>query len=129
MKKFETILVLIILLSSISAIGIMKFWGTDNQNNTIAIKVENEVIQQISLGANPIKGRVYDFQFNNNTGYIEIDNGRVRMLEMSRELCPKGICSDTGWINKPYQSIVCLPNKIVVAIEGSHDYNIDDTVY
>ena len=129
MKKFETMLVVIILLLSISAIGIMKFWGTDNQNNTIAIKVDNEVVQQISLGANPNKSEIYDFQFNNNIGYVEIDSGRVRMLEMSRELCPKAICSDTGWISKPYQSIVCLPNKIIVAIEGSHDYDIDDAVY
>ncbi|WP_282433973.1 NusG domain II-containing protein [Desulfosporosinus lacus] len=33
-------------------------------------------------------------------------------------MCPKSICSDTGWIETAYQSIVCLPNQITVRIEG-----------
>ncbi|WP_242862126.1 NusG domain II-containing protein [Clostridium intestinale] len=63
--------------------------------------------------------------FNNNTGYIEVKDGKVRMLEMSKEICPNSICSDTGWIDKIYQSIVCLPNNIIVTIEGVEEETID----
>jgi len=44
---------------------------------------------------------------------------------MNKEICPNAICSDTGWIDKGYQSIVCLPNNIVVTIEGNKDEGID----
>jgi len=47
------------------------------------------------------------------------------MLEMSKETCPNSICSDTGWIDKIYQSIVCLPNNIIVTIESVEEETID----
>ncbi|WP_129598276.1 NusG domain II-containing protein [Anaerophilus nitritogenes] len=36
---------------------------------------------------------------------------------MIKNMCPRSICSEIGWIDKKYQSIVCMPNKIVVAFE------------
>ena len=128
-KKLEKTIVILVLLLSIFSIYIMDFWESDNKNNFVTIKVDNQVVRQISFGNESNSSIVYDFKFNENNGYVEINNGKVRMLEMSRELCPKGICSFTGWIDKSYQSIVCLPNKIVVAIEGNPGYDIDDYVF
>lgn len=42
-------------------------------------------------------------------------DGRARMKESD---CPDKVCVRTGWIAHPGQVIVCLPNKIVVRIEG-----------
>lgn len=47
------------------------------------------------------------------------------MLEMDKKICPNAICSYDGWIDKGYQSIVCLPNNIVVIIEGVKDDSVD----
>jgi hypothetical protein len=44
------------------------------------------------------------------------ESGRVRVTEST---CPDKICVRTGWISRPGQSIVCLPNRVVVRIEGS----------
>lgn len=124
MKKLEKIFVAIILLSSALAMGIMMLLNSDNQNKNIVITVDNNVVEKISLN-NANEGDLYAFNFNTDIGSIETRNGRVRMLEMSKEICPKSICSETGWIDKSYQSIVCLPNKIVVTIEVD---NQDDEV-
>ena len=35
---------------------------------------------------------------------------------MNRDACPLGICSETGWINSAHQSIVCLPNEIIITL-------------
>ena len=40
--------------------------------------------------------------------------------------CPDKVCVKTGKINKPGQSIVCLPNKTVIYIEGAEETDIDD---
>ena len=130
MKKLEAAIVIIILILSMSAIVIMKYQGMNNTENSVVIKVDNEVIKKIELGNNSTEEIiVYDFKFDNNIGYLEVNNSKVRMVEMTKDICPKGICSDTGWIDKTYQSIVCLPNKIIVAFEGNQDSTIDDTVY
>jgi hypothetical protein len=44
---------------------------------------------------------------------------------MDKKICPNAICSDTGWISKPYQTIVCLPNHIVLSLEGSKKDDVD----
>lgn len=47
------------------------------------------------------------------------EDGKVRV---ARSTCPDKVCVRTGWISKPGQTIVCLPNKTVVRIEG--DYGV-----
>ncbi len=127
MKKLEKILVAIILLSSAIAMGVMMISKSDDQNKNIVITVDNKVIEKISLNkANETS--LYDFNFDSDIGSIETRNGRVRMLEMSKEICPKSICSETGWIDNSYKSIVCLPNKIVVTIESEGQENEVDMV-
>jgi hypothetical protein len=44
---------------------------------------------------------------------------------MPEELCPNGICSDTGWIKHPGQVIVCSPNQLIVKIQGSNNSQSD----
>ena len=124
MKKLEKIIVVVILLLSLLAIGIPMLSKSNHQNSNIIIKVDNEVVKKIPMN-NSNESKKYDFNFNNHIGYIETKNGRVRMLELSKELCPNGICSKIGWIDKTYQSIVCLPNKIIVTIEGGKSDEID----
>lgn len=126
MKKLEKILVAIILLSSAIAMGVMMISKSDDQKN-IVITVDNKVIEKISLN-NESESNLYDFNFDSDIGSIETRNGRVRMLEMSKEICPKSICSETGWIDNSYRSIVCLPNKIVVTIELDSQENEVDMV-
>lgn len=71
---------------------------------------------------------VYEFNFEDQTGYVEIENGKVRLLEMSKEICPRQICSRLGWANRNGDILVCLPNKLVVEViqnEGEEDYGAD----
>ncbi|WP_281350109.1 hypothetical protein [Alkalibaculum sporogenes] len=36
-----------------------------------------------------MKVKIYEFNFLDSTGYVEIKNGKVRIKEMSREICPE----------------------------------------
>ena len=44
-----------------------------------------------------------------------IENGTARMTEAS---CPDHVCIDMGVIRYTGQSIVCLPNRLVVTVRG-----------
>lgn len=54
---------------------------------------------------------------------LVIENDSVRMLEAD---CPDQVCVHTGPISKPGQTIVCLPNRVVIEITGSGEVLIDD---
>lgn len=120
MKRLEKYLIIGVLLISGVALGAMTFAKSDRQNASIVIVVENEVEQRIPLEVQE-ESQKYEFKFKDRTGYIEVKDGRVRMLEMDKEICPEGICSDTGWIDSTTQAIVCLPNRIIVTIQGMDD--------
>lgn len=47
---------------------------------------------------------------------IEIREGRIRVLEAD---CPRKICRHAGWISSSAQTIVCVPNKILIEIVGA----------
>jgi hypothetical protein len=49
-------------------------------------------------------------------------------MPMADHLCSKHICSKTGWIGKPWQVIVCLPNKIIVRVVGQKETGDIDLV-
>lgn len=46
---------------------------------------------------------------------LEVKDGRVRMLDSA---CPDKLCVRTGWIARLGESIVCLPNRVVIEIVG-----------
>ncbi len=128
-----------IIVGTIVVLGVTGFWfniqnvsAADHKYATIY--VENQPVAELSL--TPGDQFSYSFTFGDNDqhkAFIEIDDRRIRMLEMDDHLCPKKICSHTGWIEYSYQSIVCLPNKIMIAFSetasGDIGENLDGVTY
>jgi hypothetical protein len=124
LKILDKVVIVVLLLASILPAGIVMLGNKSKPSDTIVIKVDSKIVKTVPL-TNNSGSKTYDFKFNNNIGYIEVNNGKVRMLEMDKSICPNAICSDTGWISKPYQTIVCLPNHITLTLEGSKKDDID----
>lgn len=93
-------------------------------SNYAVIEVNGVTIERVPFEKEE-QLREFEFNFGDEMGVLEIQNGRVRMQKMNSTICPEGICSDIGWIDKPYQTIVCLPNKIVITVESSEDSGVD----
>ena len=49
---------------------------------------------------------------------IEIKDGRVRVVDSP---CRRKTCVHAGWIDKAYQTIVCMPNRVVIRLTGGGD--------
>ena len=66
-------------------------------------------------------------QINNKLGKntVKIVNGGVLMENAN---CLDKICVKAGFINKPGQSIVCLPHKLVIDIIGNRNQNQNNKV-
>lgn len=52
---------------------------------------------------------------------FEVTDGKIRVIE---PVCPDKICAETGYISRAGQSIICVPEKIIVTVKNE-DYNND----
>lgn len=69
----------------------------------------NEIIKKLNLSVE--KESPYTFTYLNTI--VEVENGRIRIVKTD---CPRKICIHTGWIEHPGQSIICVPNKMLIEI-------------
>lgn len=53
---------------------------------------------------------------------VEFAPGKVRIYETA---CPSRDCYATGWVDRAGGQIVCLPNRMVIALEGEKTSDID----
>lgn len=57
---------------------------------------------------------------------LQVRGGKIRAAACS---CPGQDCVHTGWIHMPGQSIVCVPNKVIIEIPGIQQPPYDAITY
>lgn len=114
-KPFEAVIIGSVLFGSIAAIFIMN--RADSSSRTAVIRC-GDVRHELALDEDGL------FRFDGIDAEFEVKNGKIRLIKAS---CPDKICEKTGYIGSSGQSIVCIPNKITVAVAGSGE-SIDVTV-
>ena len=94
-----------------------------HKGSTVKISVDGEVINEFPLD----KDATYEIEgYDGGTNLLVIENGEAYIKEAS---CPDGLCIHMGRISTAGQSVVCLPNRVVVSIDGGEDEkNIDHVV-
>ncbi|MBC7319851.1 NusG domain II-containing protein [bacterium] len=81
------------------------------RGDTVLIQVNGRDSLRLSISEN----KIVEVSGPLGVSIIEINNGKVRMLSSP---CPDKLCVKEGYINKSGQVIVCVPNRIVIKIEG-----------
>ena len=69
------------------------------------------------------ENREFPISYLNNLNLLIIEDGYAYIKEAS---CPDGLCVHQGKINKSGEMIVCLPNEVVVTVEGPEDSGVQD---
>lgn len=49
---------------------------------------------------------------------FQIQGGRIRFVNVD---CPDKLCEKAGWLSKPNQVAICLPNRVSLKLEGGGD--------
>ena len=78
----------------------------------VLVTIDGEKYDAIPLERN---GK-YEIVQDGNRNCFFIASGMVRMAEAS---CPDGLCVNHKAIGRVGETIVCLPNRVVLAIQGS----------
>lgn len=104
LKKGDIVIIISVVLAfAISVAALIPF---SKQGNRVVIKQNNKIIYNENLSVNKT--------INTKTNTIIINNGVVYMDHSS---CKNQLCINMGKISKTGESIVCLPNKVIVEIE------------
>lgn len=121
MKKGDILLIAIVLLSIISYFGI-KLIYKDTDDKIIVISINGKEYERIYMKDLNEKRQIH----------IDLDSGKFIDITADKNgayvsdvVCPDRICVKTGVIDKAGQSIVCLPNKVQVYIEGIEKADVD----
>lgn len=85
-----------------------------NIPTTATIYYEDKILQNIDLNID----KVYEVKGDLGIVKIEVKKKSVKIIE---ENSPNHICSKQGSISKGYQSLICLPNKIIVKINNTNN--------
>lgn len=112
MNKNDFILIGIVLVISISFFLVFKLNESDKK--VANVYYEDKVVLTIPLNDN--ETNEYKVKGFNGDVIIETLNGKIKVRE---EKSPLHLCSKQGYISNSYESIVCLPNKVVIKIEDS----------
>ena len=121
MKKGDLIIVLVLAAAVISWLIINNPDRTSGERQ-IVIETNGDLYKVVAMEEGMERQEIH-IEFKNGK-YIDIvidENGAyVRDV-----VCPDKVCQKTGLISKAGQSIVCLPNRVVVYIEGKDESEID----
>jgi len=114
-RKSDIILAAIILAVGI---GASVFSAGGGAGEKVVITVDGKIFGTYEL----FEDRIVTIRRNGHINKVKIRDGEVSMAESD---CPNQDCVHQGKISRPSQSIICLPNKVVVEIKGGKNEDYD----
>lgn len=126
MKKGDLLIVVLLIIALLSTFGGRFFkeaFLAGSQNRTAVIKIDGEIYATIPLKSSNERKEIPLTLDNGGFMRIVTEKDKIWVEESS---CPDEICVKTGKIDSPGESIVCLPNKTVIHIEGFKKMDVDD---
>lgn len=116
MNKNDVKLIIIIII--IAIIIFVGFFINKKTANVANVYHGNDLILSIDLSID----KTYEVMGENGKVVIEVLNNKIRVVE---ENSPYHLCSKQGFISNTGQSIICLPNRIIIELP---DDSIDTEV-
>jgi len=108
-RKWDTVIIVIVV------IAVLAFTLSENpQGETVNVSLDGKTLYSLSLDSD--RTVVID-----GVGTIIIENSTVRIEDAD---CPDKLCEQIGRISKAGQSIICLPNKLIITITGESEWDI-----
>ena len=107
-KADIVLLIVLVLFGAVLALPAAMWKGS---GDTVKITVNGKLFGTYDLSSD----QTVEVKKNGKTNIIRIEDGKVLMEQAS---CKNQVCVHTGRISHSGQSIVCLPNRVSVTIEG-----------
>ena len=112
LKRKDALLLIMIIVGAAIVGTVMWFMRNSDKPEQVTVKVDGNVVYSESLSKD-IEYKVdgYDGGYN----IVVVQDSKVSVKEAD---CPDKVCMNSGQISKSGDTIVCMPHKVVVEIEG-----------
>lgn len=114
-KKKDILLIVVILIVAGLAVLLHEVIGGKGAN-CVTVKVNGVIEGVYSLAQDQ------EIEINGGSNILVIKNGKVDMTEAD---CPDKLCVKQKAISKNHESIICLPNKVIVEVDSSENSEFD----
>lgn len=121
MTKWDKLLIIVIVIVSIYGLYAVKTGAFNEGTKYVVVDVNGQEYKRISLGPNMV-GKTIDIETKYGYNKIEFGDEKVRVIEAD---CPDKLDVKQGWISRPGEVIVCLPNLLVIEIISDSEQNMD----
>lgn len=117
MKKNDLILIGALILIGVTVILVMNLFKT--VGSSLVVTNDGKVINTLDLK----KDTTFTVELENGQWNVfEIKDGYVDMIDAS---CPDKLCVEHRNIHYNRETIVCLPNKVILTIENAKESEVD----
>lgn len=120
----DIILIAILLMVALLFLMMQNFFGKDGAG--VVVVQDGKVMYEFSL-EDELKGD-NALRIETAAGYniLEIKDGTASVIDAD---CPDGLCVKQKVISKQGESLICLPHKLVITVEGAEESSIDAFAY
>ena len=112
LRKMDVVIICFFILLAVLLIFAFMFAGTRGGAVAVVFADGAEVLV-VDIGQN--EGERFEIFSLNGINKILIEGGAVRMVHAD---CPDKYCMRMGAISGTFQTITCLPNRVIVEIRG-----------
>ena len=118
-KNDKRLVIAVLVIALLAGAGMLFTQKTVSDGGTAVVTIDGEEYAQFPLDETIVeKIELSDGSYN----VLEIKDGKADITEAS---CPDGICVDHRKVSKINQTIVCLPNKVIVTIQDGAEAEVD----
>lgn len=114
-KKKDWILIAVILCVTVLTVFAHVLLGGRGVDRVV-VKIEGAIQGVYSLSEER------EIEINGGTNRLRIKNGKASMIEAD---CPDQLCVHQKPVSLNHESIICLPNRVVVEVESGTDREFD----
>ncbi|MGN1171028.1 MAG: NusG domain II-containing protein [Lachnospiraceae bacterium] len=119
-KRNDLILIITVLLAACAFYGLRLFLSRDG-SGTVEVYRNKALIASYSLSEDREEVLSYDGHFN----ILVIRDGEAFIRDAD---CPDRLCVNQGRIYADGQSLICLPHRLTVTIQGGKEPELDAVV-
>lgn len=124
MKKNDIILTGVLLVCAFVVYGVVTLYSANSTKDAEAVVlIDGEEYGRYPLDED-ITEKIQPADGSYNV--LEIRDGKAEITEAT---CPDKICVNHRPVNKQGESLVCLPNKVVVEIQNGEKPEVDGTTH
>lgn len=114
MKKGDKILIVFVIILALLSFSFINRHAFSNKSKYVSIQINGTEVKRI-IYDKKIIGKEYPIESEFGFNLLEIGDEKVRVIEAS---CPDKIDVKQGYISRIGETIVCLPNRMVIEIKG-----------